>query len=319
MSNDVARGGTELMLGRLQESLPELCDKVQIICSRPELVPHEDKPRILWLHDLPQDPASQCLRDPSYRTKFNRIVFVSHWQQQMYNVFLGIPYNEGTVIKNAVPTIEAEFPKPKLDGKLRFIYTSTPHRGLGLLSAAAKVLAEQRQDWQLDVYSSFKLYGPERAAQDEQYEPLYDELRANPCVVYHGTAPENEVREAVSAAHVFVYPSVYPETSCLAAIEAMMAGCLTITTNFGALIETCGEWAWMMQWTENYNILAQMTLDNMLRAFEVYDREETQNLLQVQMGYYQNFFSWHTRVPAWKRLLEYAVKQGTPDEKLILG
>ena len=78
MSNDVARGGTELMLGRLQESLPELCEKVQIICSRPELVPHEDKPRILWLHDLPQDPASQCLRDPSYRTKFNRIVFVFH-------------------------------------------------------------------------------------------------------------------------------------------------------------------------------------------------------------------------------------------------
>lgn len=310
-------GGTELILNNLKTAFPELTDQVQIIMSRPEQVELEDKPRILWLQDLPQDPASAVLADKTYRTKFNHIVFCSHWQQQQYAQILGIPYSEGLVIKNAVPhRVPTAFPKPRPDGKLRFIYTSTPHRGLAVLAAAAEALAAERQDWELHVYSSLHIYGWHEA--DKQFEPLYDSLRNNPCVVYHGSRPNAEVREALDVANVFVYPSIYAETSCMAVQEALMAGCLAITTNFGALPETCGEWAWMFGYDERPEMLVMRTLEAMKQALDVYDETHLQNILRAQSSYYQQFYSFESRLNTWKGVLEATIREGVPVEKLVI-
>lgn len=317
MSNVKPMGGTELICANLKKAFPELTDQVQIIMSRPEQVELEDKPRILWLHDLPSDPASAVLRDRSYRTQFNRIVFCSHWQQQQYAQYLGIPYSEGVVIKNGVPyRVAPSTPKPKPNGKLQFIYTSTPHRGLALLAMAADELAKERQDWELHVYSSFKIYGWEGV--DEQWAPLYDKLKANPCVVYHGTQPNDVVRDALMNAHVFVYPSIYAETSCLAIQEAMMSGCLAITTNYGALPETAGEWAWMFQYDERPEAMVQRTLGCMRQALTAYDEPHMQTILNLQSIYYQQFYSFEARLESWKHLLEAVVKEGTPVQKLVI-
>lgn len=203
-------GGTELLLSFLTDALPALTARVQIICSRPEqAVLDPARPRLLWLHDLPHDPASAPLKDRAYRAQFNALVFVSHWQQAQYHHVLGIPYSEGIVIRNGVPRLTPVLPKPDADGQLTFIYTSTPARGLALLAAAAEALARERQDWVLHVYSSLRLYGWHEA--DRRFEPLYDALRANPCVQYHGVRPNAEVRDALRRAHVWVYPSVYAE------------------------------------------------------------------------------------------------------------
>lgn len=317
-NNGTPMGGSELILGHLKKALPQLTDQVQIIVSRPEQVQLDpNKPKVLWLQDLPMDPASQCLKDASYRKQFNRIVFVSHWQQQMYNAYLGIPFSEGSIIKNGVPQITGvTLPKPKTDGKLEFIYTSTPHRGLAVLAAAAEQLAKERQDWTLHVYSSFNIYGWHAA--DKQFGPLYEQLKKNPCIVYHGTQPNDVVREAVKRAHVFVYPSVYAETSCMAVQEAMQAGCLAIVTNYGALPETCAEWAWTIQFTEDPNTLIYQTHRSMQRALEKYDNPFVQNILANQMFYYQTFWPFETRIPSWERLLTDVIAEGPRVEMFVV-
>jgi len=310
-------GGTELILANLKAALPELTEKVQIIMSRPEQVVHEDKPRILWLQDLPQDPASARLRDKSYRTNFNRIVFASNWQQQMYNLFLGIPYGEGVVIKNGVPMLTPTLPKKVASGqKTKFLYTSTPHRGLNILAASAEALAKDRQDWELHVYSSFNIYG--WTEQDKQMQPLYDRLKENPCVVYHGSQPNDVIRQACLDSHVFVYPSIYQETSCMAIQEAMMAGCLALTTNLAGLIETCGDWAWTLPYTEDANRLAHYTYDAMNRAIDNYNTDYIQSVLQAQSQYYQSFYSFESRIPRWKMLLETVVQESVPTERFVI-
>ena len=318
--NDTSKpmGGTELHYERLLAAFPEEMAKVQYISSRPQEYTLEDKPRILHLHDTAQDPASACLRDRSYRTNFNRIVCVSHRQAYDYTTFLGIAPSELTVVKNSVPLLKPTFPKPAGDGRIRFLYTSTPHRGLEILAVVARELAKQRQDWVLDVYSSFKLYGSGRAAQDQQFQRVYELLKANPCVNYHGTQPNDVVRQACLDAHVLVYPSIYYETSCMVAMEAMMAGCLVITSSLGALPETCGDWAWMFPYSENRDHIAQHTYNMMISAIDHYRDASIQTMLQLQSSYYQNFYSFEGRAPQWKALLDLVINEGPREEKLVI-
>jgi hypothetical protein len=114
-----AMGGTELMQKWLFEELEKresgLKDKFQWIMTRVRKLDPE-KQRILWIHDLASDPEVQHLKDPENWKQFERIVFVSHWQQYQFKTHLGFPYDKGVVIQNAIkPILEHE--KPKEDGK----------------------------------------------------------------------------------------------------------------------------------------------------------------------------------------------------------
>ena len=67
-----SQGGTERMFERLKKELdPKLLDKFQIICSRVREL--EDKDRVLWLHDLWNDPENNHLREEESRKKFKKL------------------------------------------------------------------------------------------------------------------------------------------------------------------------------------------------------------------------------------------------------
>jgi glycosyltransferase involved in cell wall biosynthesis len=239
--NKKANGGTEQVTRRLFDLLdPEELDGIQIITSRVrELDP--DAIKIYHLHDLPLDPEMAHLRDASSRDRFDKLVFNSHWQYQQAQNQLGIPYNNHScVIENGVDPIGwVEKPDPRTN-PIKLIYTPTPHRGLEILVPVFEHLATIFDFIELDVFSSFELYGwPER---DEPFTPLFDRCKAHPRIRYHGTVADPTIlRKAYQDAHIFAYPSIWPETSCRCLIEAMMAGCLCIHPNFAALPETsCG-------------------------------------------------------------------------------
>ena len=98
-------GGTELLTMELFKRLSEeYKDYFQFIVSRKYEL--EDKPRLYWLHDLALDPVHSFLTEPNGISLFEKLVFVSHWQQQQFNTLLNIPYSKGVVLKNAIDPIE---------------------------------------------------------------------------------------------------------------------------------------------------------------------------------------------------------------------
>lgn len=97
-----------------------------------------------------------------------------------------------------------------------------------------------------------------------------------------------------------------------------MAGCLCITSNYGALPETCGEWAWMFQYDERPEVMANRTLQHMKQALDHYDNEQIQNALRVQSVYYQQFYSFQQRVVPWTGLLNAVIAEGAPVQKLVI-
>lgn len=296
-----SQGGTEQMYAGLLQRVPkELTDQFNIICSRVrEENVSKTKKNILWLHDTFDDPESQHLKDAKSLERFEKLVFVSHYQQSTYNLGLGVPYDKGIVLQNAIVPIEAH-EKPK--GTINVIYHTTPHRGLELLVPVAEFLADKGLDFHLDVYSSFGIYG--WPARDEPYLELFERIKRNGKMTYHGWQPNSVIREALKKAHIYAYPSIWPETSGISVIEAMSAGCNVICPSLAALPETCANFGVMYGWTENNNKHANMFAGILGMVIRDYWAGFNQDRLRLQKIYFDTMYNWDVRANQWKDFLE---------------
>lgn len=297
-----AMGGTEMMKHGLYNRLsPDIRDKFQIICSRVREV-DPNRPSILWLHDTWDDPEAQHLKDPKSRERFRELVFVSYYQFWSYHLAHGVPYSDSIVLRNAIEPIAAH-EKPKEEDTINLIYHTTPHRGLEILVPVVDHLAKNMKGHKihLDVYSSFKVYGWDE--QDSRYNDLYEKIDNHPNMTYHGAQPNDVVRKALEKAHIFAYPSIWPETACIAAMEAMSAGCLVVCPNYGALPETTANFAMMYPWEENHNMHANLFAQVLKKGIEKYWMPGNQDMLKYQQGYSNTFYSWDSRIPQWGGLL----------------
>lgn len=294
-----SQGGTEQMVAGLKQRIPaELLNKFNLICSRVREV-DTSKRNILWLHDTWDDPESQHLKNKKSLDRFEKLVFVSNYQQATYNIGLDVPYGKGVVLQNAIVPIE-DHVKPT--GTINLIYHTTPHRGLELLVPVIEFLADKGLDFHLDVYSSFGIYG--WPARDEPYEPLFERCRNHPNITYHGWQPNSVIREALKKAHIYAYPSIWPETSGISVIEAMSAGCNVICPSLAALPETCGNFAVMYGWDEDNNKHANMFAGLLAMVIQGYWQDHNQARLAFQKSYFDNFYNWDFRAAQWSDFLQ---------------
>jgi UDP-glucose:(glucosyl)LPS alpha-1,2-glucosyltransferase len=289
-----SQGGTEQMYAGLMERLPaDLRDKFNIICSRVREI-DSSKRNLLWLHDTWDDPESEHLKDQKSLDRFERLIFVSNYQQATFNMAHGVPYAKSVVLQNAITPIE-DHDKPQ--GTINLIYHTTPHRGLELLAPVADFLTDRGIDYHLDVYSSFAIYGWEH--RDEPYKPTFERLKANPNVTYHGYQPNATIRKALRKAHIYAYPSIWPETSGISVIEAMSAGCQIVCPNLAALPETTANFAMMYGWTEDVNVHVNRFAGLLLSAINQHWDPNNQNKMNFQKMYTNNFYNWDYRVQQW--------------------
>lgn len=306
--NKNANGGTEITTRQLFNLFaPEELDGVQIISSRVrELDP--DKLKIYHLHDLPNDPEASHLRDQASRNRFDRIVFSSNWQYQQFRTELNLPYSlQMRVIETGVEPISFVEKSDPRTSPIRLIYTPTPHRGLEILVPAFEHLATIFDFIELDVYSSFNLYG--WADRDKPFEALFDRCKSHPKIRYHGTVDQETVRKAYQDAHIFVYPSIWPETSCRCLIEAMMAGCICVHPNYAALPDTSSG---MTDWYDgdgDHNTHARVLVEhlaqiiNALRTTDVWTSAGLLHRRQLTHTIATTRFGWPHVIRKWKNLI----------------
>jgi len=303
--SEKAMGGTELMkkwlFAELEKKEPGLKDRFQWISTRVRGL-EPDKQRILWIHDLANDGEVQHLKDKENWKKFERIVFVSHWQQNQFRTYLGFPFEKGVVIQNAITPIP-EHTKPK-DGKINVCYFSTPHRGLELLLNAWEFMRKELKEGlnaELNIYSSFKIY--DRGHLDEQFRHIYKRAMEMDGVNYYGTVTNEEIREMLPNQHIMAYPSIYEETSCITLIEACSAGCLCVVPALGAIPETGANFPWMYGYEEDHDKHSQVHGHILGRAIEHFWDDDVQNLLKIQRSYFDMFYNWSLRSGQWQQFL----------------
>lgn len=290
-----ARGGTELMADRINSLPPELLKPFQIIHSRVREIDSKKK-QILVLHDLAQDPEVQHLRNGGWE-KFETLVFVSHWQQQQYNLLLGVPFEAGVVLQNAVSEFDSSYLE-KPHSELNLIYFSTPHRGLNILLAAFNELSKDPKynHVKLKIYSSFGLYGWQE--RDKPYQGLFDFAKQHPKIFYSGAVSNDVIREELRSAHILAYPSTWQETSCLCLIEAMCAGLTCVHSSLAALPETSMGLTSMYGYVEDTSLHGAIFLEKLKKAIDEYQYAD-----EFQSAAANWKYSWNNRSEEWIELL----------------
>tara|TARA_R110002074_G_scaffold19619_2_gene62316 strand:- start:437 stop:1372 length:936 start_codon:yes stop_codon:yes gene_type:complete len=301
------KGGTELQLAFLESRVDsDLLNHFQICTSIPNKVPiDENKINILWQKNSYDQPNIRpFFQNKSNHYKYDWYVFNSHWNYEKFRMMYDIPTERCHVIKNGVTHFPERKPYEQGD-TLRLVFQPTPWRGLNVLLLAMQHL--QDENIVLDVYSNCEVYG-EKFAKDNNadWEELFDQARALPNVNYIGHQSNDFILNKMKDYHMFAYPSIWEETSCISALEAMAAGLYCVTTNYGALYETCGEFPIYVNYTDNYEKLAENFAYAIKMGMQHLHESNIYEHLLFQQDYIKRFYSWDKKSIEWTRFLEGA-------------
>jgi glycosyltransferase involved in cell wall biosynthesis len=297
-------GGTEIQVEYLHKYVSkDLLNKVQITTSVPEkdkLV--INKSNVLWVHNSYDQPnVMPWFKNKLNHGKYDHYIFNSHWTYEKFRYFFSIPTELCSVIKNGFDDdliIKTDF-KPK--NKIKLVYTSTPWRGLDVLLDAMDQIKTDKVE--LDVYSSTEIYGDAfKNNNDKQFIALYDKAKSMKNVNYKGYLHHKELMKVLHTYDAYVHSSIFEETFCLAAMESLAAGLVAMTTDLGALYETCAEFSIYVPYLKDKEALSKQ-FAGAIDVLPDFVNSLNADAMKFQMQYYRQFYHWNVIKTYWERFL----------------
>ena len=295
-------GGSENQMRLLLKNLPDESFKnINLILNNTDhnLI-EKNKINVLWMHHFVNQKEAQNLSSNEFVDKLDWIVYNSNWNFEKHVYQFKVPENKCVVIRNAIEKIDI-VEKPK--DKISLIYHTTPWRGLVHLLKVFKNL--NLKNVELNICSSTIIYGKKFDANlGKTYESLFNECKNTKNVKYFGFLDNKKIIELLKQMHIFAHPSIWPETSCISAIEAMAAGCEVVTTNLGALYETCSPFGTFVNFDRNFDNLEKRYKKVLLNSIENYWSDKNQDKLKLQVKTINSTYSWDVRSYEWKNFFE---------------
>ena len=297
VSFDESFGGSENQLRLLLKNLPDKHFKdINLILNNAnhDLI-EKGRINVLWMHHFVNQKEAENLGSKDFVDKIDYIVFNSNWNFEKHLYQFKIPENKSIVIKNAIETINfVEKPKDKIN----LVYHTTPWRGLVNLIKIFKKL--NLENVELNICSSTIIYGKKFDDNlGKNFKDIFNECKNTKNVNYFGFLENKKIIDLLKKMHIFSYPSVWPETSCIAAIEAMAAGCEVVTTNLGALYETCSPFGTLVNFDRNFDNLEKKYSKTLLNSIKNYWSKSTQEKLELQRKAINKTYSWDARSIEW--------------------
>ena len=295
-------GGSENQLRLLLKHLPDKSFKdINLILNNAshDLI-EKDKINVLWMHHFVNQKEAENLGSKDFVNKLDWIVYNSNWNFEKHVYQFKVPESKSIVIRNAIEKIDFN---QKTKDKISLIYHTTPWRGLVPLLNVFKKL--NLKNVELNVCSSTIIYGKKfDKVLGKKFENIFDECKNTKNVNYFGFLENQKIIELLKKMHIFSHPSIWPETSCIAAIESMAAGCEVVTTNLGALYETCSPFASFVHFDKNFENLEKKFSKALLNSIENYWTEENQSKLKLQRETINSTYSWEKRSIEWKNFFD---------------
>jgi glycosyltransferase involved in cell wall biosynthesis len=297
-------GGSELQEKLLYKYVDNtLLGEFEITISVPEKKPLSDhKINILWVQNSYDQPnLIEWFKNKDNHKKYSWYVFNSHWCYEKFRMTYNLPTHRCAVIKNAIEHFP-EVQKHNKDDEIKMIFHPTPWRGLNVILGAMQLI--KKDNITLDVYSSTQIYGDRFKEQnDDEYKSLYNQAEKLKNVNYKGWHDNDYITKNISNYKIFPYSNIWEETSCISAIEALGAGLHMISTNYGALFETCSEWPVYVQYDNNYKNLATCFAYAIEGVTDYLHTDNMHDYLKKQRDFYERFYNWKFRKNEWTNFL----------------
>lgn len=196
----------------------------------------------LWFHDMPQAEALPVLSASLARASF--CFFLSRFHLGAYEAHFPDLGRHSLLTSNGVDfdaIDEVRATHGKASSSPRFFYASRPERGLAVLLSEIWPVLKRRipeAELRISTYSLQDLRQPDRVL---EHNRLCDELiRRSPGVHQIGPLTRRRLWQELAAADAVLYPTDFPESSCMVALEAQALGVPIVTTGRFALAETVG-------------------------------------------------------------------------------
>lgn len=290
-----------------------------LITNGPLRIASADKKpyHILWNHLAHTDQAIKGLMMKDVMQGIDCVVYVSEWQKNEHEKHFGKARKTVVIGNGLTPCFENMFSSVEeilAVKEDRAAYTSTPFRGLRLLPEIWKainpsyipcdsgygIIENDEKPVELYIYSSMRVYQHD----DTGYHGIYEDLRNTPNINYLGSVSQTKLCDALKKTAFLAYPCIFPETYCIAALEAIAAGCHVITTNCGALTSTCGPYA-------DFMMVGECSADQFIKDYawtfsmgRDYFISKKREWAEVRLSgvKYANHFTWEKRAQAWEEV-----------------
>lgn len=296
-------GGSETAVLRLAAALQKRGHAIELVTDSARLAGHRadvfiscrdwralavdplpGKLNYLWCQDDVDQTIVKDLANPDLARQLyarcTAVVMLSTYQWQRWHTTLNLPVDKVFRCHNAVALDRYRIDVANLAKRPpRAYFSSVPWRGLQQLVDLWPLVKGAVPEAELVVASSLKVYG--QPDEDAKMAALYEKARALPGIDYRGSIAQRELREVAISCRALAYPCVFPETSCIAAMEAMAAGAVVVSTTLGALPET----AWrnpLIPLSENWGMAWAFELARVLVDDDYYVDLARQNLALSQ-------------------------------------
>lgn len=260
----------------------------------------------IWAHDVLLLPYGTNLSDSQILKKWdkyiNGCICLTEWHKNQFSERYPILKEKIHIINNGID-IDSFYNNKTPNSmknkiKNRFIYTSRPDRGLNNLLKLWPQILEKIPDATLTISS----YGNFPSNPDEKLlKNIIDQNSDS--IRYLGKLSTDKLYEEMSCSEYWLYPTHWPETSCITALEMLMSEVICLYYPVAGLINTIGEYGLAVNKGEEIETIVSLT-------------EEQKENLRTNGRKYAESCSWEIRYKIWNNLLFESESHANSESKL---
>lgn len=193
----------------------------------------EAKKKLIWLHDVPIEMFKE-----DERGTFDKAIVLSEYHKSLLPDTVS---DEQTYVStNGINVKDFKLKEYPERNPYRMIYTSSYDRGIENLLDMWPDIKKAVPQAELHLFYGWETYDAiaAKGLRDPAEKKRIVQKINQPGITDHGRVNHKKLIKEFYKSGLYVYPCHFQEISCISAMKAQACGCLPVTTDFAALVET---------------------------------------------------------------------------------